>query len=237
MESIGNPTVHIFGIEFDLTILGMSLLTVILVFTFVYWASRNMKLKPSGKQNILEWIYDFVQSTIKPNLGPYTDNYTLFFFVLFFFILIANNIGLMSKLQVEDYNLWTSPTANFAVDFALALIVAVVVHVEGIRKRGLSNYLKGYLSPIPAMLPMNIIEEFTSIASLSLRLYGNIYAGEVVMSLILSLAHVNAFALPFAFILNILWTTFSILISCIQAYVFIILSSNYIGHKVNHEEE
>lgn len=237
LETIENPTLQIFGIDFDLTILGMSLLTVLLVFAFVLWASRNMKLKPKGKQTVLEGIYEFVQNTIEPGLGQYTKNYSLFFFALFFFLLIANNIGLMTKIQVADLNFWTSPTANFAVDFTLSVMVAVIVHVEGIRKSGFTNYLKGYLSPNPAMLPMNILEEFTNVASLALRLYGNIYAGEVVMSLILQLSHINVFTAPIAFILNMLWTAFSLLISCIQAYVFVILSATYIGKKVNGEEE
>ena len=86
------------------------------------------------------------------------------------------------------------------------------------------------------MLPMNILEELTNVASLALRLFGNIYSGEVVMSLILELAKVNAFTGPIAFIINIAWTAFSVFIGFIQAYVFIILSSSYISNKVNGEE-
>jgi len=180
LETSVNPTAQFFGIEFDLTILAMSLLTVLVAFVLIFWFSRNMQLKPKGKQNVLEWVYEFVQGIIRPNLGRYTSNYGLLFFGLFFFLLIANNIGLLTKLEVGDYNLWSSPTSNAAYNFGLALLIAVVVHVEGIRKNGIKEYLKEYLSPTPVMLPMNILEEFTNVISLTLRLYGNIFAGEIV---------------------------------------------------------
>ena len=157
-------------------------------------------------------------------------------FVIFGFVLTSNMIGLLTKLETKDYNFWTSPTANFGVTLTLSLLIAVVCHVEGIRKRGFLGYLKGFLEPMPGMLPMNILEELTNVASLALRLFGNIYSGEVVMSLILELAKVNAFTGPIAFIINIAWTAFSVFIGFIQAYVFIILSSSYISNKVNGEE-
>ncbi len=232
-----NPTVQIFGITFDLTILAMSLLTVVIAFGFIFWASRNMTIKPKGKQNVLEWFFEFVQGITKENLGKYNRNYSLLTFSLFFFVLIANNIGLMTKLEIGEYNLWTSPTANAAADFGLALLVAVIVHFEGIRKSGIKGYLKEYIEPVPIMLPMNILEEFTSVISLTLRLFGNIYAGEIVLDLLLRFAHVSVFAAPVAFIINVIWVAFSIFISAIQAYVFVLLSSSYIGKKVNHEEE
>lgn len=236
LEHLENPTLQVFGIEFDLTILAMSLLTVLLVFGFVYWSSRKMTLKPKGKQNVIEFIFDFVTGFIKPNLGEYTKNYRLLSFTLFLFIFIANNIGLMTKLEVGHYNLWTSPTANFAVDLTLSLMVAVICHVEGIRKRGLKHYLSGFLSPNPIMLPMNLLEEITNVVSLALRLFGNIYAGEVVTSLLVQLANFSVFTLPLAFGLNMAWTGFSIFISGIQAYVFVLLTTTYIGNKVNDEE-
>ncbi|MDY4762352.1 F0F1 ATP synthase subunit A [Streptococcus thoraltensis] len=232
-----NPTASFLGLDFDLTILAMCLLTVLIIFLSVFWASRSMTLKPKGKQNVLEWTYEFVQDLIRPNVGKYTSNYTLFAFALFLFILIANNIGLVTKLNAGDYNFWTSPTSNIVVDFSLSLIVATIVHVEGVRKNGFKGYLKGYLAPTPAMLPMNILEELTNVASLALRLYGNIFSGEVVLSLLVTFANLSIFTAPIAFLLNLAWTAFSIFISAIQAYVFVLLASTYIGKKVVTTEE
>ena len=87
------------------------------------------------------------------------------------------------------------------------------------------------------MTPMNILEEFTNFASLALRIYGNIFAGEVLAGLLLTWAHQAAYWYPIAFIMNMVWTGFSIFISCIQAYVFTMLTSMYLGKKINGEEE
>ena len=237
METSVNPTAHVFGIEFDLTILAMSLLTVIISFGIIFWATRKMTLKPKGKQNFIEYVYEFVQNTIKPNLGEYTPKYSLLMFTFFFFILIANNLGLLVKLESEDYNFWTSPTSTFMVDFTLSLIVPIVVHVEGVRKKGAKAYLKDYLSPFPMMLPMNILEQFTSVLSLALSLFGNIYAGEVVTALIVGFGTKSLIFAPFAFGLNLAWVAFSAFIGCIQAYVFTILSSKYISEKLPEDED
>ena len=83
---------------------------------------------------------------------------------------------------------------------------------------------------------MNILEEFTDFASLALRIYGNIYAGEVLSGLLATLSHQAVFWYPVAFVLNLIWTAFSVFISCIQAYVFTMLTSMYLGKKINGEE-
>lgn len=237
MESTKNPTVQFLGLSFDVTILIMSLLVVLSVFLVVYFSIRKMSIKPKGKQNVIEFLYEFVQSAISQNLGKYTKDYSLFFFVLFLFVLFSNTIGLLTVVKAGGYNLWSSPTANFGVDFGLALIVGAVVHVGAIRKKGIKHYLTGYLGDMPAMLPMNILEQITNILSLALRLFGNIYSGEVVVSLILNLASVHFILAPVSFGINLVWTAFSLFIGGIQSYVFIILSSKYVGEKILDEEE
>ena len=156
METTINPTVSFLGIEFDLTILAMSLLTVTIICFLVFWASRRMTLKPKGKQNVLEFLYEMVNSTISQNLGTYTKNYSLLMFVIFTFVFVANNLGLLTKLEVNGYNLWMGETENFGVTFTLSLLITIICHVEGVRKKGVSGYLKGFLEPYPAMLPQVI---------------------------------------------------------------------------------
>ena len=211
MEESLNPTVNIGPISFDLTLLAMSLVTVLMVFAFVYWASRKMTIRPKGKQNALEMIYDFVIGFTKPNIGEsYIKDYSLFLFSLFLFILVANNIGLMAKVQTTNgYNLWTSPTANLGYDLSLSFLITLIAHVEGVRRRGVKEYLRAFVTP-GFMTPMNIL---------------------------LALSQNALYWYPFAFIANMLWTAFSIFISCIQAYVFTMLSSMYIGKKINAGEE
>ena len=196
-----------------------------------------MTLKPKGKQNVLEYLYDFVVGFTEPNVGSrYMKDYSLFYLCLFLFMVIANNLGLMAKLQTTDgTNLWTSPTANLQFDLALSFGIILMTHIEGIRRRGVKKYLKGFVTP-GFMTPMNLLEEVTNFLSLALRVFGNIFAGEVMASLLITLSHQALYWYPVAFVTNLVWTAFSVFISCVQAYVFTVLSSMYLGNKINDEE-
>ena len=238
MEESINPTINIGPVTFDLTLTALTLLSVALIFGFIYWASRNMTVKPKGKQNVLEYLYDFVVGFTEPNVGSrYMKDYSLFYLCLFLFMVIANNLGLMAKLQTTDgTNLWTSPTANLQFDLALSFGIILMTHIEGIRRRGVKKYLKGFVTP-GFMTPMNLLEEVTNFLSLALRVFGNIFAGEVMASLLITLSHQALYWYPVAFVTNLVWTAFSVFISCVQAYVFTVLSSMYLGNKINDEEQ
>lgn len=229
-----NPTLTLGPVTFDLTLVLVSVITILSIFILVFWASRRMRLRPTGKQNVLEYVYELSINFTKGNLGEVeSKRYALFFFTAFTFLIVANNLGLMTKIETADgYNLWTSPTANMAYDLGLATIATVFCHLEGIRRRGVKKYLKAFVTPA-AMTPMNILEEVTNLASLGLRLYGNIYAGEVLVGLLLQLSHVNVFTYPIALLLNIVWTGFSVFISCLQGYVFVMLVSMYLNKKIS----
>lgn len=238
MEETLSPTLTLGPVTFDLTMVLVSVIIISVIFLLVFWSSRRMELKPKGKQNVLEYVYELTINFTKGNLGEEeAKRYSLFFFTVFTFLLLANNLGLMTKLETpEGQNLWTSPTANMAYDFGLAGIAILFCHFEGIRRRGFKEYFKSFVTPW-AMAPMNILEEVTSLVSLALRLYGNIFAGEVIVSLLLQLSQQNAFAYPIAFVLNIVWTGFSVFISCLQSYVFVMLVSMYLNKKINGESE
>ena len=237
MEESINPTINIGPVTFDLTLTVLTLLSVAVIFGFIYWASRSMTLKPKGKQNVLEYIHDFVVGFTEPNVGSrYMKDYSLFYLCLFLFMVIANNLGLMAKLQMTDgTNLWTSPTANLQFDLALSFGIILMTHIEGIRRRGVKRYLKAFVTP-GFMTPMNLLEEVTNFLSLALRVFGNIFAGEVMTSLLILLSHQAFYWYPIAFVTNLVWTAFSVFISCVQAYVFTVLSSMYLGNKINDEE-
>ena len=154
----------------------------------------------------------------KPNIGDsYIKDYSLFLFSLFLFILVANNIGLMAKVQTTNgYNLWTSPTANLGYDLSLSFMITLIAHVEGVRRRGFKEYLKAFCDSW-FYDPDEPPEEVTNFASLAIRIYGNIFAGEVLAGLLLALSQQAFYWYPAAFIGSMLWTAFSIFISCIQA--------------------
>lgn len=237
MESVW--TFKIGSIVFDGTTTTMTLLTMVIVFGLIFWASRNMQIRPTGKQNVLEWVVDFVRGINKDNLGVVeAPRFTLMSFTLFAFLLVANTLGLITEWHsTSNISFWKSPTANPAIDLTLSLLVMVLANLLGVQKFGFIKYLKvAFLKPPAVMLPMNILEEFTNTLSLGLRLYGNIFAGEVMLSLICSMINNSVFLYPIAIILAIAWIGFSFFISALQAYVFVLLTNLYISHKILEEE-
>lgn len=225
-------------VYFDGAVLVMTVLTCAIVFGLVIWASRKMTLRPKGKQNVLEWMIEFVNGVSKDNMGgTESRRYSLFVFVLFAFIFVSNNIGLMTKIETANsLNYWKSPTADVGVTLTLSLMVALVANLSGVKRFGFKGYLKhAFFSPA-AMLPMKIMEEFVNFLSLALRLFGNIFAGEIVLSLVAQLGNSHIYYLPVAIALEVLWIAFSLFIGALQSYVFILLSTMYINEKIAEED-
>ena len=225
---------------FDGTICLMVLLTCIIVFTFVYVCTRKLEMKPKGKQNVIEWLIDFVRGIITDNLpSKEVTNFHLMAFTLFMFVLVANSIGLVTKVVVgDDISVWKSPTADPMVTLTLALIMIVMTHLFGVSRFGLKGYfVNSYLKPVGFLMPIKLMEEFTNLLTLALRLYGNIFAGEFLLGLIAGIvSSVGLWAIPLAIPLEMIWLAFSLFIGCIQAFIFVTLSMVYMAHKIEVEE-
>ena len=224
-------------IWFDGTIIIMTLLTCTLIFSFVFICSRNLQIRPKGKQNVLEYIVDFVRGILSSQLPnkKEVNHYHLLGFTLFLFILVSNEIGLITIIVTpSEISLWKSPTADPIVTLGLAMTVIVFTHYMGIQRFGLKNYfVNSYLKPVSFILPIKLLEEFTNVISLGLRLYGNIFAGEVLLGLIVSLVtSIGWVALPLAVPLEMIWIGFSLFIGAIQAYVFVTLTMVFLSHKI-----
>lgn len=233
-------TFHIGPVWFDGTVCMMVLLTCLIVFFLVYFFTRNLKMKPTGKQNAIEWVIDFSRGIVTDNLPrKELSNFHLLAFTLFLFVFIANNIGLMTKIVLPDETtLWKSPTADPFVTLTLAFMMILLTHLFGVKRFGLKGYfVNSFLKPYSFMLPMKIIEEFTNLLTLALRLYGNIYAGEVLLTLIAKMmTSLGWLSLPLAIPLEMIWIAFSLFIGSIQAFVFVTLSMVYMSHKIEVEE-
>src|SRR5690606_34127089 len=103
-----------------------------------------------------------------------------------------------------------------------------VIHTQGLRMNR-KHYLRHYIEPYPIFLPINIIEQFSRPISLAIRLYANIFAGEV---LIYAILQAGVFGIPFLSA----WQGFSIFVGALQAFIFTMLTMVYIGQAVVHEE-
>ena len=103
---------------------------------------------------------------------------------LFFFILFANWLELLPTEINHDVHLLPAPTADTNLTYAMALMAMVGVWIYGISEKGAKGYFKHFLEPFPVLLPLNILEELTKPITLALRLFGNIFAGGIMLALI-----------------------------------------------------
>mgnify|MGYP003423628460 FL=1 len=227
------------GLNFDLTGIIGSTLMALAVFFICFWLARKVELKPNKRQNVLEYLLEFTNGIVKDNVSDVDaqNHLSLYAFVLFLFIWFMNQLGMFLEVKVDDWVFVKSPTADPVATMSFAMMTLLLSFTFGVQRFGVGGYLKNYTQPVGFMLPINLIEEFTNFLTLSLRLYGNIYAGEVLLTLIGNdLAHAGGpFTLILAAPLAMIWQGFSVFIGSIQAYVFVTLSMVYIGKKVTTE--
>jgi F-type H+-transporting ATPase subunit a len=187
-------------------------------------ASRKLKIIPSKRQSILELIIEFLENLLGDIIGEQGKKYLPMIGTIGLFIFFCNLLGLVPGFM--------SPTSKLNVTVGCALSVFVYYHWQGIRAQGIFKYLKHFTGPTPLLapllLPIEIISHFSRPVSLSVRLFGNIFAEEL---LILVIASIIPFLLPLPFMAIAIFT------ATIQAFVFVLLSCIYIAGAVAHEEE
>jgi F-type H+-transporting ATPase subunit a len=229
----GAPMYEIFGIWFNLSNVMMLLVAALIVFLIAFVATRNLKLKPTGMQNFMEWIMDFVKGLIKSNMDwREGGRFHVLGITLIMFIFVSNMLGLPFAIVVNGDLWWKSPTADPTVTMTLAATIIILSHYYGIKLKGLKEYGSGYLKPMPFLFPLKIIEEFANTLTLGLRLYGNIYAGEILLTLLAGLASTSVLGFAAAILPMMAWQGFSIFIGAIQAFIFVMLTMVYLSHKV-----
>ena len=143
-------------------------------------------------------------------------------------------LGLPFAIVTNDHYLWwKSPTADATVTLTLSTTMILLTHFMVLKCVDLKAYAAGYFKPFWPLAIINVFEEFTSTLTLGLRLYGNIFAGELLLSLLAGLFFEH---LSWGWIISIpgliVWQAFSIFVGTIQAYIFIMLSMVYMSHKV-----
>lgn len=205
----------------------MTWLTMLLVALFGIMAVRKMSLtRPRGAQNLLEMAFEGIRNLVNQNMDPRKGEPLLSIVVTYFiFILFSNLIGLVPTLS--------SPTADYNTTLALALCTFFLIFYFGLRYKGL-GFFKHYLKPNILFLPITLIEDFSKPVTLTFRLYGNIYSGEVLMAVLLGLLG-GWYHLFGGFVASVVWLAFSIFVGFIQAFIFTMLSIVYIAQAVGDE--
>jgi F-type H+-transporting ATPase subunit a len=178
--------------------------------------------KPTKIQIFFETVTEQVEKQVEDTMGIKTAPFVVpFAMTVFLFILTCNWIAIVPTGHNPEYV--PPPTADVNLTYALALTVIVTMHVVGVQKRGARGYY-GHLFRKPyALIPLNLVEEIIKPVTLALRLFGNIFAGTIMLALI---AAMPAFVL---WLPEILWKLFDAFIGLIQAFIFGLLTVLYLS--------
>ena len=246
-----HPEGHFLGMTFNLDTIWVTVVAGAIVVALGFWARAKLTADtenhvPSKIQILWETIVDQVTTQVEANLGKANPVVIPLATALFFFILIANWIEVIPTELNSEVHLLPSPTADTNLTYAMAFLVIVGVWTFGIREKGLKGYLKHFLEPYPYLLPLNILEELVKPITLALRLFGNIFAGGIMLGLIAGLVSLAPANIPIggllAAVMNVIWKLFDVLfLGGLQAFIFALLTVLYFGmagaHDDDHEDE
>jgi F-type H+-transporting ATPase subunit a len=221
-------------------------LSVVLIAVVLLRATRRLAVVPGRSQLITEWVYSFVRNSVARDVIGSREflRFVPLLFTLFTLILVNNVFAIIPVIQYPSM-------ARVAFPAALTLFVFVLYHYLGIRKHGLFPYFKGLVPPgLPAaLIPLIFFLElvtyfFTRPVTLALRLFGNMFAGHLLLLLFitggqylifdsgkLAFIPVGAFSYGAGFVMTI----FEILIEVLQSYIFILLTALYIAGALADE--
>ena len=191
-------------------------------------ARRSLSVENPGRlQILLEDGVAAVQGMLRDYVGDKGSRYLTIVTTMFVFILTGNLMGLVPGLM--------APTSSINVTLGCALTVAVYYHLQGVKEQGLVAYVKHFAAPpgapiflAPIMLPIEIISHLSRVLSLSLRLFGNIFGEELVILILFSI-------IPFVVPLPMMFL--GIITATLQAFIFVLLTTIYLGGAVATEHE
>lgn len=247
-------------VDFSVFFLDTFLVSLVLALLFAVTAWKVGKNidpdKPTGMQNILETIVEFVNQQVT-DIFPTADKWIgPLAITIFIWVALMNTMdiipvdlipsivgGIAGVLGYDPHHVYFKavPTTNLDTTFALAIMVFALILFYNIKNKGLFGYLKVFVThPFAAknivvkvlLAPFNIlmttIEEVAKPVSLGLRLFGNMFAGELLFLLIALLAF-SYWAMPGQVVLGVLWSIFHILVILLQAFIFMLLTIVYLG--------
>jgi F-type H+-transporting ATPase subunit a len=204
-------------VEYTWLVMAVIVVTILLVI-------RRWKTAPGGLQNAIELITTFIENYLTDIIGPKGLAYFPLVISVMLFILFASYIGLIPGML--------SPTGYISTTASMALVVFVFYQYIGISKGGL-RYLKHFLGPVPVMAPfmvvMETISEFARPFSLTVRLFANIFGGEMIIKLLFGICAVG---------FPVVWMMWDSIITIpIQGFIFSLLTMVYLSGAVAAHEE
>ena len=218
----GLVSYELFGQTFWITTSHAELLLVVLLLIGLAWiANRYMKKAgevPDTFQNIIEIIVEKLDQMVGQSMGAFAGRFQNYIGTIFLFLLLCNISGIFGL---------RSPTADYGITLLLGLVTFALIHINGVRRHK-RNHVASWFQPIPLLFPINVIGDLAVPLSLSLRLFGNVMSGTVMIGLWYGM-------LPWFMKLGIpafLHAYFDLFSGAIQTYVFCMLSMVYIRDKM-----
>jgi len=229
----------------------MGLLVTLILSVITYWITKSLSLNPSKKQNIAELIIEGFLGFIEQLTGSRSQAAFLLPLIgtLFLFLGLSNIIGLipgLTAITIDGIPLFRTPTNDFNMTFSIATAMVLLAQYASMKKFGffghMSKFFKfghvirsfkkgfseGFISIIDFLIGLlDIISEFAKVISLSLRLFGNMYAGEVLAAVLMGVL---------AIIIPAPWTAMNFVVGILQAMVFGSLTAAYYSLSVADEE-
>lgn len=183
---------------------------------------------PSGMVLVFEQLIGLITFIVENSLGKNTRKYLWFYGTLMIVMLISNLSGLLGV---------QAPTSNLSVNATLAVTMWLIIQYNSLRVKGIKEKIKGWLEPLPVMFPLNVLGDCTLPLSLSLRLFGNLLGGTIIMTLIYSLFSVlNSLLIGLGgalfFVTPLLHAYFDVFSGFIQTYIFFTLATFFLGQEL-----
>ncbi|MCF7876176.1 F0F1 ATP synthase subunit A [Candidatus Bipolaricaulota bacterium] len=227
LEHLGEKLVLQLGesriLGLDIMTLIMSWVVMAIIIAFAWWLRKGLEQdveeEPSGRLVVLESLITLLEEQFGDAFESEKLQVQLFSFIstLFLFITVSNWVSVVPGLS--------SPTQDFNVPLSFALLVFFASHYYGMRINGTGRYLKSFAEPFAFMLPMNLVSEVAKPLSHSFRLYGNVFGGAVLITVLT--AKLIPILLPALFQMF-----YGLFIGVIQAFVFALLAVSYINVAV-----
>lgn len=214
------------------TILATGLASLIVI-GLAIWVRTKMTATgaPSGVQLFFEAVTNQMRGQVESTIGLRVAPFVLPMAVALFTFILVNNWIAVLPWQIGHHEVIKPAAADANFPYALAILVFIATHVAGSWRRGpfghIKRIFKGHMS---ALAPINVVEELTKPVSLSLRLFGNVFAGSIMVALI---------AMFPAYIMwapNSLWKMFELFVGFIQAFIFALLTILYFSQAMEVEE-
>jgi len=221
MDHISHHLVEFMGYSFHLDTIRVTLVTDLVVIVFAVLLTRNLKPFPeTRRQNAIEMLAEFWVNQIESMAGPHGKKTVPIIMTLFVYLFWANQLGLVPG--------FTSPTNDLNATLGLAVLMVILAHVLGCIQKGFFHYMKHFIEPSFVFLPINLLEECTKPVTLACRLFGNIFAGEILLMILNMLAPL---------FIPTIWLGFSVFVGLVQALIFSIISITYFANALKPEEQ